>query len=370
MQIEVLRMPESFDINSSSGNYRITIGENALQNLKERYKDVFYIIDARLAPTLDIDRNDVLAIDATEENKSLEVFANYVIALREKKVHRKTHLIVIGGGVIQDIATFLASIYMRGLKWTYLPTTLLGMVDSCIGGKSSINVTGYKNLVGNFYPPHEIAIDLTFLNTLSVEAIIAGLCETAKICYAYSDSTFEAYLSDMANTTRLNTKVAESIVSRSLKSKKWFIEIDEFDQKERLLLNFGHTFGHALESASNFRISHGIGVGVGMIVAIKYAENHQLLNSNGVITIERFNYHIQKLLREIHGLQEILDDLDLLDVMGKFESDKKHQAEYYRVVVPANAGRLELLSIEKSNRSREDIIQAFDQAFNCITTNN
>jgi 3-dehydroquinate synthase len=361
-------MPESFDINSSSGSYSVKIEANALNVLKQSYPTAFYIIDSKLAPHLSINSNHSLVIDATEENKSLEAIAQYVIELREKKVHRKTHLIAIGGGVIQDIATFLASIYMRGLKWTYLPTTLLGMVDSCIGGKSSINVSGYKNLVGNFYPPGEIAIDLGFTATLDEEAIVAGLCEAAKICYAYSEDVFDTYLAGISSNGELRGNVTESLVFQSLMSKKWFIEIDEFDQKERLLLNFGHTFGHALEGASNYGISHGIGVGIGMLVAIQYSKNHQLLDPKGLVAIGRLSTHIEDLLANIKSLQSVIKQLSTDDIMKKFESDKKHLADQYRVVVPTGSGRLALQLIEKSTQSQLNIVNAFNQAFERITT--
>jgi len=198
------------------------------------------LIDDYLTSVLPEGEGKVIYVTAVEGSKSLEQAAPIVAKLRELGAHRRTHLLAIGGGIIQDVATFVASIYMRGIPWSYLPTTLLGMVDSCVGGKSSINVYGYKNLVGNFYPPTEVIIDLDFLRTLNAEQIVGGLCEAAKICYARSAEEFAAYLADEP-AVNMAPAQAERVVIRSLRGKQWFIEIDEFDQKERLLLNFGHT---------------------------------------------------------------------------------------------------------------------------------
>ncbi len=165
----------------------------------------------------------------------------------------------------------MASVYMRGLQWAYIPTTLLAMCDSCIGGKSSINVGPYKNLVGTFHPPAAIMIDPGLVSTLSLEQTVSGLVEACKICYCRGTAAFQEYL-DLKPSPSMTEGQIEQAVLLSLSSKKWFIEIDEFDRAQRLLLNFGHTFGHAIEGASHFRISHGIAVGVGMLCAIRLGE--------------------------------------------------------------------------------------------------
>ncbi len=359
-------MPESFDIRSSTGNYKVTIGSALTQSLLKRYEDAVLIVDERLATRIHADSSRVITIEATEEKKSMECMPHFIAQMRNLGVHRRTHMIAIGGGVIQDIATFLASIYMRGIAWTYLPTTLLGMVDSCVGGKSSINVGGYKNLVGNFYPPQEIMINLDFLESLGQEPIVAGLCEAAKICYAKSFDQFESYWADMQSGQGLSKIVAEKIIARSLHAKQWFIEIDEFDQKERLLLNFGHTFGHALEAASDFGISHGVAVGVGILVAEEYARSQLLLSNMGSTHISALSNHLNILLQEVPTLAGELKRLDLSVVMKKFDSDKKHLADHYRVVVPCGDGELELIKISRTNDSRAKIIAAYQQAVSRI----
>lgn len=354
-------MPVSFEIRSSTGNYKVVVGSGMLAGMLSAHADAIILIDDRLAHLLPAGTNKVIRITATEDNKSLEQSTPVITQLRELGANRRTHLLAIGGGIIQDIATFCASIYMRGIGWTYLPTTLLGMVDSCIGGKSSINVGGYKNLVGNFYPPAEIVVDLNFLNTLNADAMVGGLCEAAKICYARSVSEFDAYLEDGPSLS-MEPSRAERIVTRSLRSKQWFIEIDEFDQKERLLLNFGHTFGHALEAGSDFRISHGVAVGVGMIVADEYARHHELMNDKGVLNSTHLTTHVVSLLNLVPGLSNELAKLDLSLITEKFDNDKKHHADQYRIVVPHNSGGLTLLGVTRSELGQKGIRSAYSAA--------
>lgn len=359
-------MPESFEINAASGSYQVTVGSGLLIDALRVREDAVVLIDDHLAGALPASTGKVINVTAVEASKSLEQTAPIIAKLRELGAHRRTHLLAIGGGVIQDIATFVASIYMRGIPWSYLPTTLLGMVDSCVGGKSSINVYGYKNLVGNFYPPTEVIIDLDFLRSLNAEQMIGGLCEAAKICYARSADEYEAYLAD-SPAIDMSPLQAERIVIRSLKSKQWFIEIDEFDQNERLLLNFGHTFGHAIESGTEFRITHGVAVGVGMVVAEEYAKQQALLTPAGSECIGRLTGHVEQLLRALPQLAEELRSLDIDLVTEKFDNDKKHHADQYRIVVPKGAGSLELKGIPRTEGGRATIKAAYNAAINRLT---
>ena len=359
-------MPESFEISAHSGRYRVTVGYGLIIDALRSNTGAVILIDDRLAGTLPSDEKKVIHVTAVESSKSLEQTAPIVTKLREQGADRRTHLLAIGGGIIQDIATFVASIYMRGIPWSYMPTTLLGMVDSCVGGKSSINVNGYKNLVGNFYPPVEIFIDLDFLRSLNAEQIIGGLCEAAKICYARSAEEFAAYLSDKP-TINMTPAQTERIVIRSLRGKQWFIEIDEFDQKERLLLNFGHTFGHALEAGTEFRITHGVAVGVGMVVAEEYAKQQGLLTSSGTECVGLLTDHVELLLKEMPQLSGELRSLDLDLICEKFDNDKKHQVGQYRIVVPKGIGALELVNVARTVQGKAIIRNAYRAAIERLT---
>ncbi|WP_169716628.1 3-dehydroquinate synthase [Pseudomonas azotoformans] len=316
-------------------------------------------MDSRLMAQVAFVTDPIIAVDATEENKSLERIAPVIEALKRHGATRDTEIVAVGGGIIQDIATFVAS-YMRGLRWHYCPTTLLGMVDSCIGGKSSINVGALKNLVGNFHPPATILIDLAFVHSLSAEQQTSGLMESVKICYARGAEAFAAYL-DLQPVPPLKSETAFAIIEQSLTTKKWFIEIDEFDRAERLLLNFGHTFGHAVESATGFAIPHGIAVGVGILMAYRYAKVAQILTPEGEARAGRLVAHVQALLQPMRHTLASLVGVSADELLKHFESDKKHSQSHYRVIVPVGDGDLQRLSVERTSVVKTLISDAFAQ---------
>lgn len=353
-------MHASFDINSSTGVYRVSLGEGLVQDVVASQAHRIFIVDTNLLAQVAFVTDPIIAVDATEENKSLERIAPIIEALKGHGATRETEIVAVGGGIIQDIATFVASIYMRGLRWHYCPTTLLGMVDSCIGGKSSINVGALKNLVGNFHPPASILIDLAFVHSLSAEQQTSGLMESVKICYARGGEAFDAYLA-LQPTAPLKTETAFAIIEQSLTTKKWFIEIDEFDQAERLLLNFGHTFGHAVESATHFAIPHGIAVGVGILMAYRYAEVASILTPAGLERAGRLVAHVQALLQPMRHTLAPLVGIDAEVLLKHFGSDKKHSQSHYRVIVPAGDGDLQRLSVERSPLIQALIRNAFAQ---------
>lgn len=355
-------MQESFEVSASGGSYRVVVGRSLLKEVIANNPDAIFMVDDYFAPLLSIPVDRRILVKASESNKSLECMTEIVLKLRELGANRATHLVAVGGGVIQDVATFSASIYMRGIRWTYMPTTLLSMADSCIGGKSSINVLGYKNLVGNIYPPKEVLIDVDFAASLDAEKVVGGLYEAAKICYARSYQDFQGYLSE-GPAARMSADNVQRIIFRALRTKKWFIETDEFDQKERLLLNFGHTFGHAIEAGTNFGVSHGIAVGVGMIIAIEYAKKRGWLSPTGIERTSSLSTHAKSMLQLDGGsIVAAPAAIDLNLVMEKFNNDKKHLSDVYRMVCPRGDGELELVSEAKNDDTHRDITWAYESA--------
>jgi 3-dehydroquinate synthase len=230
------------------------------------------IIDARVATVYSgtlraaLAGKSVLLIEATEASKSLERFPEYVTHLLDHSLRRDHILVAVGGGVIQDITTFLAATLLRGVPWRFYPTTLLAQADSCIGSKSSINVGQYKNQLGTFTPPREIVISTEVLASLADADLRSGLGEMIKthIIAGWEDTCAIAtdYPRLLTDTSRLT-----HYIRRSLEIKKLAIELDEFDRNERLVMNYGHSFGHAIESATHYAVPHGIAVTIGMDMA-------------------------------------------------------------------------------------------------------
>lgn len=272
---------------------------------------------------------------------------------------RNTKLIAIGGGIVQDVATFCASVFMRGLSWSYFPTTLLGMVDSCIGGKSSINVGEYKNLAGTFHPPTAVHIDPVFTRTLLTNQMVEGLCEAVKICFCRGPAAFDDYL--RADPSPDMPEVAiEKVIRISLASKRWFIEIDEFDRAERQLLNFGHTFGHALEGATHFGVSHGAAVGFGILCALTFGESIGR-NYLGLARVEALKSHVEKLLFAVPELPKQLQGVTAEQCFERFLADKKHARDHFALIVVDDQGGVEKIAMLKTEATQALVVSTFDR---------
>jgi 3-dehydroquinate synthase len=239
------------------------------------------------------------------------------------------------------------------------------MVDSCIGGKSSINVGPHKNLIGTFHPPQSVIIDPQLASSLNTEQLIGGLIEAAKICYCRGNDAFQEYI-QLQPSVSMSIDQLERIVTCSLTAKKWFIESDEFDKAERLHLNFGHTFGHAIEGASHFHIPHGIGVAVGILCAIELGRRTGR-RYIGIARIRILEEYLHSLLAEIQWLRKDLADLCVQNILNLFESDKKHGIDHYSVILIAESGAVEVVRLAKDENTRQNIRRAIENAFEAIS---
>lgn len=351
-------MSVSFSIHASTGDYRVHIKPGLLAEAAQQSGNVLYICDRALLGKAGLPQERTIAVDATEQAKELAALAPVFSQCKTMGANRATTLYAVGGGVVQDISCFIASTYMRGMKWVYFPTTLLGMVDSCIGGKSSINVMGVKNLIGTFHPPESVQIDPTLAQSLGMNQKIAGLCEAVKITFAHTGDAFEQYLA-LAPDPSVGDTALGAIIGLTLRTKKWFIEIDEFDKKERQLLNFGHTFGHAIEGATEYAISHGVAVGVGMLCALAYRRDY---SAAGAARVGKLKAHLLGLLAQDDGLQAQLAKLDADLATTKFVADKKHDSEHYWIIAPDAEGYLQRTGLEKTDASLASIRALFAKA--------
>jgi len=268
-----LRVAEDvLTIQSHTGPYTVRFG-SAFAGLESPLKPTEHlIVDAHVASLYPsvlgaaLSSSSVLRIDATEASKSLERFPSYVTHLIEHRVRRDHVLIAVGGGIVQDITAFIAATLLRGVQWRFFPTTLLAQADSCVGSKSSINVGKYKNQFGTFTPPNDILVSTDVLDTLSDADLRSGVGEMLKVHIISGWKDTRAIISDYRRILTVR-KVLEKYIRRSLEIKKAKIEIDEFDRRERLVMNYGHSFGHAIESATEYAVPHGIAVTFGVDLA-------------------------------------------------------------------------------------------------------
>jgi 3-dehydroquinate synthase len=259
-------------INSKIKKYSLTFKKEYL--FSDKIDGDFFIIDRNVYNLhrerfKQINITKILIIDALEKNKTYLKCLDYITELVNMGIKRGNVICAIGGGIIQDITGFISSILFRGVPWNFYPTTLLSQCDSCIGGKTSINLGKFKNIVGNFNPPDKITIDMSFLSTLKNKEIQSGIGEILKV--AIIDNKERINYNSIIDSIESNT-INETLIRQSLEIKKEIIEIDEFDKDLRNIMNYGHTFGHAIESISNFKIPHGIAVGIGINIANNIAK--------------------------------------------------------------------------------------------------
>ena len=275
-QLKISLKDNSYDIFIENG-----IISKANEYIKEVYKNkkVYIITDSNveklyLNQVIEVLKNDFIVdyvvIPAGEESKCLNVYASVIDCLLEKKIRRNELLIALGGGVIGDLVGFISATLYRGLPYVNIPTSLLSQMDSSIGGKTGIDFYDRKNIIGCFKQPFLVLIDPLTHKTLEKREFNNGMGELIKHAIIGNDHLFNLLLNQSI--------IDENIIYESLSVKKRVVELDPFDQGERMLLNFGHTFGHAIELKMNLK--HGEAVAVGMLMAIKFGVDLGLTDSD------------------------------------------------------------------------------------------
>lgn len=325
-------------IQSHKGTYTVQFLDNAFTHLKGTIDPGnHYVIDKKVADIYKEQLSGILAspsvllIEATESNKRLDKFTGYIERLVEKGIRRNHTLIAIGGGIIQDIVCFLATTLLRGVPWYFYPTTLLAQSDSCIGSKSSINVGKIKNILGTFTPPDKIFIDTKVLKTLEPHDICSGIGEMLKVHGIDGPESFFIISRDYRKM-KADFSVMEKYIRASLLIKKELIEADEFDKGPRNIMNYGHSFGHAIESASEFAIPHGIAVTMGLDMAAYMAWKM------GISTRAVFEDNHPVLAENYKGYNKI--PIPHAQFFGAIGKDKKNLGDQLKLILPDKEGRV------------------------------
>lgn len=220
----------------------------------------------------------IIVQPVSEEIKNINTVCELYEKIMAFAPRKNLNLVSIGGGIIQDVTGFVASSLYRGINWVFVPTTLLAQVDSCIGAKTSLNFKHFKNLVGTFYPPSKIHIYPEFLKTLTKTDYYSGVGEMAKLHLMNGQNDTKIFIEALPKIDEIDGLTVLERTQNCLKIKKSYIEDDEFDTGKRNMLNYGHCFGHAIESATDFAISHGQAVVVGMILANNEAKKRGILS--------------------------------------------------------------------------------------------
>ncbi|MCG6893583.1 MAG: 3-dehydroquinate synthase [Desulfobacteraceae bacterium] len=319
------------DVRGSTGSSVILVGEN-LENLHRYLPDGRCVIltDTRVQELYGrrFPAVDVIAVGTGEGIKTLETVREVYDRLVSLEADRTTFLIGIGGGIVCDLAGFVASTYLRGVPFGFVASTLLAQVDASVGGKNGVNFAGYKNLVGTFNQPAFVICDPVLLHTLPQEEVQCGMAEVVKHAAIADAGLFAALEKDADRAVALDREVMERLVHESVVIKADVVNRDEKEKGERRKLNFGHTLGHALEKVTG--ISHGRAVSLGMVFAAELSVRYGMLSEVDAM-------RLRGLLQRLNLPDRLrFDRKAVLEALGK---DKKREGDAVYFVLLEKLGR-------------------------------
>lgn len=303
-----------------------------------------------------VDRELAMLLDADESHKTIDIALDICKRMAEVSFKRNDNLISVGGGIIQDITGFAANIYNRGVRWTFIPTTLLSQCDSCIGGKTSLNFLNYKNILGTFYAPDRIIIDLHFISTLSQDDYLSGLGEVAKFNIMAARDGIDLLEKHIDKLLQRDGETLRVFLHRSLAFKKKFIEEDEFDRGVRNLLNFAHTFGHAFETVSHYAIPHGQAVTLGLLMANIVSFKRGLLD-------KKLKSRIEALCAKLVSVKLQYQWFIVEDIINAMKRDKKRTSNHLTAVIFKTELSLEIihdLQVTEVEHALMELSEMFD----------
>ena len=333
----------------SLGTYRVTIAPDALERAGEiiraaapahRYAiitddRVGPIYASRIRDAVRASSDEVFTIPGGEEHKTRESWSKLTDALLTAGYGRDTTVIALGGGVVGDLAGFVAATFMRGVPFVQIPTTLLAMIDASIGGKTGVDTAAGKNLVGAFHQPAAVIADPTVLASLPVEHLRAGLAEALKHGVIADEDYFDrvAALGTALNSIDMRSPAMHDLVARSVEIKADVVRRDEREGGVRKTLNFGHTIGHAVELCSNYTILHGAAVAIGMVYESVIAERVGVASEGTAI-------RIRDAVRGV-GLPDARpSEMPIDDIVAATRGDKKARQGNVEYALPARVGAM------------------------------
>ncbi|OGJ49702.1 3-dehydroquinate synthase [Candidatus Peregrinibacteria bacterium RIFOXYB2_FULL_32_7] len=280
---------------------------------------------------------DLFSFHKGEKSKNLATIRKLATKLIHKNYNRSDAIIALGGGVVGDVAAFLASVFMRGIPFIQIPTSILAMVDSSIGGKTGVDLDVGKNLIGSFYQPKKVYMDTNILEKLPKRQISNGLAEVIKYGCIYDENFFEYLEGNVQKCFEHNHKVLEYIIKKSCEIKGAIVEKDEKELQDlRMILNYGHTVGHALEILSKFNIQHGEAIAMGMIEVNKRALKKSLMDK---IDADR----IKKLFNKAFLPTEIPARFTTEKIQKIMLKDKKVKNNQIRFVICPKIGQTKII---------------------------
>jgi 3-dehydroquinate synthase len=329
---------EEIQLNTGSTISRLLVGES-IANLHKYIptgKKAVIITDANILNHYSkyLEGFDIIELGTGEQNKTLATLDYIMGRLVELEADRSTFIVGVGGGIISDITGFAASVYMRGLRFGFVTTTLLSQVDASVGGKNGVNFKGFKNMVGVFNQPEFVICDLNMLKTLDRQEFIGGFAEIIKHGAIKDLALFEFLEQNFEKALNYDEQALLRVVRDSVIIKSKVVEADELEKGERRKLNFGHTFGHAIEKLTS--IPHGQAVSIGMIMAAEASVKKGLLSQKEADRL--------KTLCEKMQLPVIIS-VEKHALFNAMKKDKKREGTGVHLILLSSIGNAEVVNI-------------------------
>ncbi|MBN1299610.1 MAG: 3-dehydroquinate synthase [Melioribacteraceae bacterium] len=334
------------DVRKELGKRKLTTSRFIVAD-KRAYEYNKLLIDKTLL--LGHSKGSVILFNSTEKNKNHKSLENLLTKMVSANINRDGIVIALGGGIVGDVAGFAASVYMRGIKYVQVPTTLLAAVDSSVGGKTGINLGSTKNIAGSFYQPELVIIDINFFKTLADEEIICGIGELVKYAFIINKNFYNYFNRNLKSIINLKSNVILKIIEDSVRYKGSVVAADEKEGSIRKILNLGHTFAHAIEVEQNYKIKHGQAVIIGISCAIELSYKMEFIDKR------RYDKFINFILQfsSIVKLKNYNPD-KLYQIMLR---DKKNRMGNIKFVLIKDIGEI-LIDVEAKN---EDVYWALRQ---------
>ena len=359
---------DSISVQSSPRPYSVDFISNSSEfswlnnHIKNQGKPLMladkYLFDTFLSG-LNFEGIPIFKFEAIEENKDIQTVLSVCDFLNENQANRGSMLFVIGGGIVQDIGAFAAAILKRGIPWTYVPTTLLSQGDSCLGGKTAVNHSKTKNLLGLFSAPRKVLIDSSFCKTLDFKDRMSGGGEIFRLLITGGNSGFELLERYVDQFIAGSIDATQKLVAASLQVKKRIVENDEFELDIRRSMNYGHSIGHAIEALSNYQIPHGVGVAIGILVENRIAVNRGMLSRDE----EKRIYAVGKKI--VPGdIWKIFSKLEISKILPFLASDKKVEGAILKLATLNSIGEMVFVDLSLDEKGLVEVEKAFNEVSN------
>jgi len=316
------------------------------------------VFDIHLKKYIKIDKKRIYLVDASESIKNIDTVLNICEFYAMHNINKGSDIYVIGGGILQDLGGSASYLFKRGVPWSYLPSTLLGISDSCLGGKTAVNFKTYKNLLGLFSAPRELILCSDFIESLTFQDLACGYGEIFRLSLTGGEKSFEIFKNNIQNSLNGDKSAMKSLIISSLLVKKAVIEEDEYEINIRKSMNYGHTIGHAVEAITDFKIPHGIGVVIGILIENDLSRRLNMMDT----TLCKEIIQSAKSIID-HRYIDLLSESSFSNISEHLRKDKKTVGNKANFTYLKNIGNMQF-SYNDINEAFQHILEAKDCVIN------